>query len=82
MSVVVPVMDERVPGTAERTWFLRWDCCNCGEAHEVGDGAPAVVIGYRPGWSTLEDDHALTYCAGCITIAGQILSVDVHSGAT
>lgn len=72
ISVEIPVMDEPMPGTEKKTWYLGWRCNNCGEAHKVGDGVPVVAIGYRPGWSTLDDDAALTFCAGCITIAAEI----------
>lgn len=50
----------------------QWACNNCGEAHDVGDGVSAVIIGWREDWSNLP--YRLTYCAGCIGIAAQALS--------
>lgn len=70
ISVEVPEFDAEIPFTDGTKWYRAWSCDNCGEAHDVGDGIPVVVIGWRPGYSLLEDP--LRYCVGCIAIAAQV----------
>lgn len=53
----------------------QWSCNNCGEAHDVGDGVRAVIIGWREDWSNLP--YRLTYCAACIGLAAQALNPPV-----
>ncbi len=50
----------------------QWSCGNCGEAHDIGDGVRAVVVGFRDDWSELE--YRIPYCAACIALAAQAAS--------
>lgn len=64
-------LDVEIPG-ADYQEGGQWSCANCGEAHDIGDGVRAVVVGFREDWSELE--YRIPYCAGCIAVAAQAAS--------